>query len=44
MITIHLVLLLIALVCLFCAAVGVSAQRVNLGWMGLFFWALSSVF
>lgn len=37
----HFVLMLIALICLFCAAVGVPSNRVSLGWLGLFFWAIS---
>ena len=40
MITIHLVLLLLALVCFFCAAVPVTS-RVNLTAAGLALWVLS---
>jgi len=37
------VLQVIALVCLICAALGVPStpSRISLGWLGLFFWLLS---
>jgi hypothetical protein len=39
--SIHIVLLVIALVLLFLAAIGVpNSPRVELGWMGMFFWLL----
>lgn len=41
MITIHLVLLLLAFICLMLAAVGVQTPRVNLVALGLAFWMLS---
>ena len=40
----HFVLMLIAVICLLCAAVGRPATSpVSLGWLGLFFWALAIV-
>ena len=43
MLTPTLVLQLIALACLICAAIGIptAPSRVSLGWLGLFFWLLS---
>lgn len=43
MLTLRLILTILSLICLFCAAVGVNAPRVSLGWLGLFFWLLSVV-
>ena len=41
---VHFVLLLIAVVCLFGAAIGRPATSpLSLGWLGLFFWALDVV-
>lgn len=38
---VHFVLMFLALVCLFLAAIGRPANSpVSLGWLGLFFWAL----
>jgi hypothetical protein len=40
-ISVHFVLMLIAIICLFCAAIGRPATSpISLGWLGLFFWAL----
>jgi len=38
-----LILQLIALICLLCAAVGIptAPSRLSVGWLGLFFWLLS---
>ena len=41
MINTHLILMILAAVCFFCAAVGVVSSRINLVALGLFFWALS---
>lgn len=41
MISIRLVLMVLTLVCLFAASLGVDAKKVSLGWLGMFFWALS---
>lgn len=39
--SVHFVLMLIALICLFCAAINrLASSPVALGWLGLFFWAL----
>ena len=38
---VHFVLMLIAVVCFFCAAIGRPASPISLGWLGLFFWALT---
>lgn len=32
---------IIAVICLFCAALNVAAPRVSLGWLGLALWLLS---
>jgi hypothetical protein len=39
--TLDVLLYLLALVCLFLAAVGVNPSRVSLGWLGLFFFILT---
>lgn len=41
MISLHLVLLILAMVCFAAAAVKIEPQRVSLTPLGLFFWALS---
>lgn len=41
MLSIRLVLTILALICLFCAAMNISTTRVNFGWLGLFCWLLS---
>jgi hypothetical protein len=39
--SVHFVLMLIALICLFCAAINRPASApISLGWLGMFFWAL----
>lgn len=39
--SIHTVLMVIAVICLFCAAIGRPATSpISIGWLGLFFWAL----
>lgn len=39
--TAHFVLMLIALICLFCAAINrPNAAPLSIGWLGMFFWAL----
>lgn len=38
-----LILMILATVLLICAAFGVSAPRVSLGWLGMGVWALSIV-
>ncbi len=45
MITLNLVLVILALVMLALASLNVAlpTQRVNIGWLGLFFWLLSTV-
>ena len=43
MISISLILYILALVCLFLAAVGFPTPRVNMGWLGMFFWLLGVV-
>lgn len=43
MITINVFLMVLALVLLLLAALNIGHPRVNLGWLGLFFWALSLV-
>lgn len=38
----HSILMLIAVICFFCAAIGRPATNpISLGWLGLFFWALA---
>jgi len=40
----HFVLMLIAVICLLCAAIGRPVSSpVSLGWLGLFFWALAAI-
>jgi hypothetical protein len=41
MVTLRVVLLILALISLALAAVGIPSSRVNLGWLGLFFWVLA---
>lgn len=41
--TISFLLVIIALVLLFLAAIGIPAGRVSLAWMGMFCWLLSTV-
>ena len=43
MLSVHVILMLLAFICLLLAALGVNAPRVNLGWLGLAFWALSII-
>jgi hypothetical protein len=38
-----LILLILALICFFCAAIGVPQSRVNLVALGLFLWVLTLV-
>ena len=38
-----LILTIVAIICFALAALGVAANRVQLGWAGLFFWALASI-
>jgi hypothetical protein len=39
--SVHFVLMLIAVICLFCGAINRPAQStISLGWLGMFFWAL----
>lgn len=40
---ITLILMVFAFVCLVLAAFGVSAPRIQIGWLGLAFWALAIV-
>ena len=39
--SVHLVLMIAAVVCLFCAAIGIPSSRVALGWLGVFFYVLT---
>lgn len=41
MLAVSTILLIIALICFFLAAIGVPASRINLIGLGLFFWVLS---
>lgn len=41
MLNVHLVLMILALICFFCAALRIEPARLNLTAMGLFLWALS---
>lgn len=42
MVTLHLVLMILAFVCLVLAGIGVPAvPRVNIGWLGMAFWVLA---
>lgn len=41
--SLHLVLIILALVCFFIAAIGVPTSRFNLMALGLFFWLLTEV-
>lgn len=41
--TIHLLLILAALICTGLCAIGVATSRVHLGWLGVFFFLLSLV-
>ena len=43
MLTIHLLLMILALICFFVAALRIEPPRVSLLPLGLFFWALSAV-
>lgn len=43
MLTIHLVLLILAMVCFLSAAVHIEPQRISLVPLGLFFWVLAIV-
>jgi hypothetical protein len=37
----HFILMLIAVICFFCAAIGRPVTSpISIGWLGLFFWAL----
>ena len=39
--TVHIIFMLIAVVCFFCAAINrPSPSPLSIGWLGLFFWAL----
>lgn len=39
--TVQLILMVLALICFFCAAINrPAASPVSLGWLGLFFWSL----
>lgn len=39
--SVHFVLMLIALICLFCAAINrPNPTPLSIGWLGMFFWAL----
>jgi hypothetical protein len=40
-ITLNLVLMIFAVICLALAAIGVPTTKVSLGWLGLAFWALA---
>jgi preprotein translocase subunit SecE len=40
MINTHLILMILALICFFCAAIGIVSGRVNLLALGLFLWVL----
>lgn len=40
---VSLVLIILAIVLLFCAAIGVPAGRISLGWLGLTLWVLSTI-
>jgi hypothetical protein len=37
------VLQLLALICLFIAAIGIPTNRIAIGWLGLFFWFLATL-
>jgi hypothetical protein len=41
MISVKVILMLIAFICLLLTALGVSAPRVQLGWLGLALWLLA---
>lgn len=41
--TISLLILIIAIVCLFLAALNVNTGPISIGWMGLAMWCLSTV-
>jgi hypothetical protein len=41
--TIHLILQVVALILLLCAAFSVPSNRVSLGWLGMAFWLLSEL-
>lgn len=43
MVTLHVFFVVLALVLFVVAALNVNVPRVNLGWLGLFFWLLSTV-
>ncbi len=43
MMNVHIVLMILALICLFLAGVSIPSPRVALGWLGLFFWALNNL-
>lgn len=43
MLTIHLLLVILSLVCFFCAAIGIPSSRINLIAAGLFLWVLAAV-
>lgn len=45
MLTVHLVLMVIALICFLLAAVWTppAPPRVSIGWLGLFFWCLAEL-
>jgi len=43
MISLKLILMILALVCLLLTAFNVSAQRVQLGWLGLALWLLAVI-
>jgi len=43
MLTVHLLLMILALVCFFLSALHVEPARVSLTPLGLFFWALATV-
>jgi hypothetical protein len=42
-ITLNVLLMILAFVCLLLAALGLVTPKVNLGWLGLAFWALSQI-
>lgn len=41
MLTLHLVLMILAVICFFCAALRIEPPRVSLTALGLLFWALT---
>ena len=43
MLTVHLLLMILALVCFFCAAIHIEPARFSLTPLGLFLWALATV-